>query len=165
MAINFEHNTELIERNENMHSVRKISEDIYWVGGNSRNLNIIENLFPIKRGISYNSYLILDDKTALIDTVDFSMSTQFIENVQYVLGERTLDYLFLNHMEPDYFDNIVKLIEQYPEMKIVANEKTFQMISQFYDIDIENKRCVVGENDAVLLGKHVIEFCMAPMVH
>jgi len=148
-----------------MHSVRKISEDIYWVGGNSRSLTLMENLFPIKRGISYNSYLILDDKTALIDTVDFSMSTQFIENIEYVLGERTLDYLFLNHMEPDYFDNIVKLIQHYPEMKIVGNEKTFQMISQFYDIDIENRRCVVGENDAVLLGKHVVEFCMAPMVH
>ena len=68
-------------------------------------------------------------------------------------------------MEPDYFDNIGKLIKHYPEMKIVGNDKTFQMISQFYDIDIEDKRCVVGENDAVLLGKHVIEFCMAPMVH
>jgi len=148
-----------------MHSVRKISEDIYWVGGNNRNLNLVENLFPMKRGISYNSYLILDDKTALIDTVNFSMSTQFIENIHYVLGERTLDYLFLNHMEPDYYDNIGKLIKHYPEMKIVGNDKTFQMISQFYDIDIEDRRCVVGENDAVLLGKHVIEFCMAPMVH
>lgn len=148
-----------------MTSVRKISDDIYLVGGNNRNSNILDNLFPKKRKISYNSYLILDDKTALIDSVDFSMSTQYIDNIKHVLGDRKLDYLFLNHMEPDYYDNIVKLIQYYPEMKIIGNQKTFQMISQFYDINIEDRTCIVGENDAVLLGKHVIEFCMAPMVH
>lgn len=148
-----------------MRNVRKVSEDIYWVGGNEKRLNMVDSLFPLKKGISYNSYIIVDEKTALIDTVDFSLSPQFLENIEYVLGDRSLDFLFLNHMEPDYYANIVKLVNKYPKMKIVANESTFQTISRFYDLDLEGKQCVVKENDAFLLGKHVIEFCMAPMVH
>lgn len=148
-----------------MHNVKKLSKDIYWVGGNEKNSNLVETIFSKKRGVVSNSFLILDDKTALMDSPEFTLSTQIIENIKYVLGDRTLDYLFLNHMEPDYYENIVKLINNYPKVKIVVNEQTFHMISKYYDIDIEGRACLVGENDAVLLGKHIIEFCIAPMVH
>ena len=106
-----------------MHCTRKVTDNIYWVGGNDRRLALFENLFPIPRGVSYNSYLIMDEKTTLMDTVDFSISRQFIENVQYVLAGRTLDYLVINHMEPDHCANIEVLVRLYPEMKLVGNAK------------------------------------------
>lgn len=148
-----------------MHCTRKVTDNIYWVGGNDRRLALFENLFPIPRGVSYNSYLIMDEKTALMDTVDFSISRQFIENVQYVLDGRTLDYLVINHMEPDHCANIEVLVRLYPEMKLVGNAKTVQMIKQFYEMDLEGKVIEVKEKEELSLGVHTLQFFMAPMVH
>lgn len=148
-----------------MHCTRKVTDNIYWVGGNDRRLALFENLFPIPRGVSYNSYLIMDEKTTLMDTVDFSISRQFIENVQHVLNDRDLDYLVINHMEPDHCANIEVLVRLYPEMKLVGNAKTVQMIKQFYEMDLEGKVIEVKEKEELSLGVHTLQFFMAPMVH
>lgn len=148
-----------------MHCTRKVTDNIYWVGGNDRRLALFENLFPIPRGVSYNSYLIMDEKTTLMDTVDFSISRQFIENVQHVLNGRDLDYLVINHMEPDHCANIEVLVRLYPEMKLVGNAKTVQMIKQFYEMDLEGKVIEVKEKEELSLGVHTLQFFMAPMVH
>lgn len=148
-----------------MHCTRKVTNDIYWVGGNDRRLALFENLFPIPRGVSYNSYLIADEKTALMDTVDFAVTRQFLENVEYALNGRTLDYLVINHMEPDHCANIADLALRYPQMQIVGNAKTIQLIKQFYDFDLEGRTIVVKEMDELSLGKHKLTFVMAPMVH
>lgn len=148
-----------------MYCTRKVTEDIYWVGGNDRRLAQFENLFPIPRGVSYNSYLIMDEKTALMDTVDFSISRQFVENIIHILNGRELDYLIVNHMEPDHCANIQVLIQHFPNMKIVGNAKTIQMIGQFYELDLEGKVVVVKEKEELVLGRHKLQFFMAPMVH
>lgn len=148
-----------------MHCTRKITDTIYWVGGSDRRLALFENLFPIPRGVAYNSYLIMDEKTALMDTVDTSISRQFLDNIAYVLDGRDLDYVVVNHMEPDHCANLEELIRLYPNVQIVGNVKTIQMMYQFYDFDLEKRKLVVKENDCLNLGKHTLEFYMAPMVH
>ena len=148
-----------------MYCTRKIAENITWVGGSDRRLALFENLFPIPRGVSYNSYLINDEKTALMDTVDSSIRQQFMENISHALDGRKLDYLVVNHMEPDHCSNIEELLFRYPEMKIVGNAKTIQFIRQFYDVDLEGRTVLVKENDELPLGRHTLKFVMAPMVH
>ena len=148
-----------------MHCVQKISEDIYWVGGNDRRLERFENMFPIPNGVCYNSYLILDEKTALMDTVDNSISRLFFENVIHVLNGRDLDYLVVNHMEPDHCANIEELVRRYPNIKIVGNKKTFQFIGQFYDFDYSMNMLEIKDCDTLCLGKHNLKFITAPMVH
>lgn len=148
-----------------MDCTRKITDTIYWVGGSERRLELFENLFPIPRGISYNSYLIMDEKVALMDTVDFSISRQFIENIYAVLQERTIDYLIVQHMEPDHCANIGELLLRFPNLQIVANAKTVAMIKQYYTFDIDNKVVLVKEGDTLNLGEHTLQFIMAPMVH
>ena len=148
-----------------MHCTRKVTNNIYWVGGNDRRLALFENLFPIPRGVSYNSYVIVDEKTAVMDTVDSSITRQFLENVEHVLAGRTLDYLIVNHMEPDHCSTIADLVLRYPEMKIVGNTKTIQLIGQFYDFDLEGRTVVVKEMDELSLGSHKLTFVNAPMVH
>lgn len=148
-----------------MHCTRKIKENIFWVGGNDRRLALFENLFPIPRGVSYNSYLIMDEKTALMDTVDFSVGRQFLENIIYVLNGRQLDYLVVNHMEPDHCASIEVLVNRYPTMKIIGNTKTIQMIGQFYNLDLEDRVIEVKEKEEISLGTHTLQFFMAPMVH
>ena len=144
---------------------RNISDSIVWVGGSDRRLALFENLFPIPRGVSYNSYVILDEKTALLDTVDSSIALQFIQNVRATLGDKPLDYLIVNHMEPDHCATIEMLLPYYPNLKIVGNAKTFQMIRQFYDFDVDSRALVVKEGDALELGQHTLRFYTAPMVH
>ena len=144
---------------------RNISDAVVWVGGSDRRLALFENLFPIPRGVSYNSYLILDEKTALLDTVDSSIALQFLQNVRETLGDRPLDYLIVNHMEPDHCATIEMLLPYYPNLKIVGNQKTFQMIRQFYDFDVDKHAVVVKEGDALELGRHTLRFYTAPMVH
>lgn len=144
---------------------RNVSNSVVWVGGSDRRLALFENLFPIPRGVSYNSYMILDEKTALLDTVDSSIALQFIENVRATLGDRPLDYLIVNHMEPDHCATIEMLLPYYPNLKIVGNQKTFQMIQQFYDFDVDKHALVVKEGDALELGEHTLRFYTAPMVH
>ena len=120
-----------------MKCTRNVTDHVIWVGANDRRLNLFENLFPIPRGVSYNAYLIKDEKNALMDTVDASASEQFIENVTYALNGGKLDYLVVQHMEPDHCANIQRILELYPETKVVGNVKTMQMISQFFDADLE----------------------------
>lgn len=149
-----------------MHATRKLNSDIIYIGSEDRRLQLFENMFPIERGISYNSYLIADEKTALMDTVDFSVSRHFFENLTYALDGRKLDYLIINHMEPDHCAVIEEIFSRYPEAVIVGNMKTFQMIGQFYTFAIpEERKLVVKEGDCLSLGRHELHFVMAPMVH
>lgn len=144
---------------------RNVSDSVVWVGGSDRRLALFENLFPIPRGVSYNSYVILDEKTALLDTADSSITLQFLENVRATLGDRPLDYLIVNHMEPDHCATIETLLPYYPNLKIVGNAKTFQMMRQFFDFDVDSRALVVKEGDSLELGQHTLRFYTAPMVH
>ncbi|MBN1035142.1 FprA family A-type flavoprotein [Clostridium botulinum] len=147
-----------------MFCVRKVTEDLYWIGGNDKRLALFENIHPIPRGVSYNSYLLLDEKTVLFDTVDWSISRQFIENIQHVLNGRTLDYLVINHMEPDHGASIEEILLRYPNVKIISTEKAFLLMRQF-GFNIDGKEEVVKEGDTRSFGKHVVTFIAAPMVH
>ncbi|WP_315079538.1 FprA family A-type flavoprotein [uncultured Clostridium sp.] len=147
-----------------MFCVRKVNEDLYWVGGNDKRLALFENIHPIPRGVSYNSYLLLDEKTVLFDTVDWSISRQFIENIQHVLNGRELDYLVINHMEPDHGASIEEILLRYPNVKIISTEKAFLLMRQF-GFDIDGKEEIVKEGDTKSFGKHVVTFIAAPMVH
>lgn len=148
-----------------MYNVREVAEAVYWVGGSDRRLALFENIFPIRRGVSYNAYVVLDDKTVLLDTVDSSISRQFLENLQFVLKGRALDYLIVNHMEPDHCALIEELVLRYPELKLIGNAKTFQMMKQFFDFDVDAHAKVIKEGDTFESGNHVFHFVMAPMVH
>ena len=148
-----------------MFCTRKVSENIHWVGGSDRRLALFENIFPISRGVSYNSYVITDEKTAVIDTADSSISEQFIENVMHVLNGRELDYIVINHMDPDHCANIMNLVLRFPNAKLVGNAKTFVFLNQFYCCELEGKTITVKEGDALELGEHTLRFYMTPMVH
>lgn len=148
-----------------MNCVRKINEDLYWVGAEDRRLTLFENLFTIPRGIAYNSYLIKGEKNVLLDTVDYSVGRQFLENIKYVLNGEDLDYLIINHMEPDHCSLIEELTYKYPEMKIICNNQTIRMLKQFYNFDVDSKVKIVKEGQTIKTGKHEFQFIMAPMVH
>ena len=147
-----------------MFCVRKVTEDLYWVGGNDRRLALFENIHPIPRGVSHNSYLLLDEKTVLFDTVDWSIGRQFLENVQAVLNGRNLDYLVINHMEPDHGASIEEIILRYPDVKIISTEKSFMLMRQF-GFNIDGRIEEVSEGDTKSFGKHEVTFIAAPMVH
>ena len=127
-----------------MHSTRKIKEDLIYVGGSDRRLSRFENLFPIPRGVAYNSYVLLDEKTVLLDTVDDSISRLFCENVTYALGGRALDYLVVQHMEPDHCAMIEEMLRRYPEAKLVCSAKALGMLQQFYGMDAKERALVVA---------------------
>lgn len=148
-----------------MHCTRKVTDGIHWVGANDRRIAKFENMFPVPRGVSYNSYVILDEKTALMDTADSSVAERFMENVTAVLDGRTLDYLVVQHMEPDHCANIAAIIEKYPEVTVVGNAKTMQMIGQFYSGTKAENTLLVKEGDKLSLGEHELNFVTAPMVH
>lgn len=148
-----------------MHCTRKVTDGIHWVGANDRRIAKFENMFPVPRGVSYNSYVILDEKTALMDTADSSVAERFMENVEAVLDGRTLDYLVVQHMEPDHCANIAAIIEKYPEVTVVGNAKTMQMIGQFYSGTKAENTLLVKEGDKLSLGEHELNFVTAPMVH
>lgn len=147
-----------------MHCVRKVTEDLYWVGANDHRLNLFENIHPISRGVSYNSYLLKDKKTVLFDTVDWSVCRQFLENIEAVLGGRNLDYLVVNHMEPDHAASLEEVLLRYPKVKVISTEKAFMLMHQF-GFDVEERKEVVKEGDEKSFGKHVVTFVSAPMVH
>ncbi|MCF2625627.1 FprA family A-type flavoprotein [Fusobacterium perfoetens] len=147
-----------------MHCVRKVTEDLYWVGANDHRLNLFENIHPISRGVSYNSYLLMDKKTVLFDTVDWSVCRQFLENVKAVLDGRNLDYLVINHMEPDHAASIEEILLRYPKVKVISTEKAFMLMHQF-GFDVEERKEVVKEGDVKSFGKHTVTFVSAPMVH
>lgn len=148
-----------------MHNVRKVTDDLYWIGGDDHRLHLFENIHPIPRGVSYNSYLLLDKKTVLFDTVDWAIGRQFIENLEYLLKDRKLDYMVINHMEPDHAAMIEEILLRYPDVKIISSEKAFYFMNQFgFHID-PNKCETVVEGDTKSFGKHKILFVAAPMVH
>ena len=152
-------------RSYDMHCVKKVTDDLYWIGGSDRRLALFENVYPIPRGVSYNSYVLLDEKTVLLDTVDASISGLFFENLEYVLDGRTLDYLIVNHMEPDHCAIIGDVVRRYPDVKLVCNAKTVPMLKQFFDFPVEDRTVIVKEMDTLCTGKHTFAFVMAPMVH
>ena len=148
-----------------MYCVKKMTEDLYWVGGNDRRLALFENVYPIPRGVSYNAYVVLDEKTVLLDTVDHSVSPIFFENLAHVLNGRKLDYLIVNHMEPDHAATIEAVVLRHPEVTLVCNKKTAQMMKNFFSFDVDSRVHLVAEMDTLCTGKHTFAFVMAPMVH
>ena len=146
-----------------MHCVRKVTEDLYWVGANDKRLALFENIHPIPRGTSYNSYVLLDEKTVLFDTADWSVCRQFLENIEYVLDGRQLDYLVINHMEPDHGASIEEILMRYPDVKVITTSKAVMMMNQFgFPVKDVTE---VKEGDTMSFGKHEVTFVMAPMVH
>ena len=143
-----------------MHCVKKVTDDLYWIGGSDRRLALFENVYPIPRGVSYNSYVLLDEKTVLLDTVDASISGLFFENLEYVLNGRTLDYLIVNHMEPDHCAVIGDVVRRYPDVKLVCNAKTVPMLKQFFNFPVEDRTVIVKEMDTLCTGKHTFAFAM-----
>ncbi len=148
-----------------MYCVKKMTDDLYWVGGSDRRLALFENVYPIPNGVSYNAYLLLDEKTVLLDTVDRSIADLFFENVAHILNGRKLDYVIVNHMEPDHCAVLQDLVLRYPEVKIVCNAKTVTMIRNFFTFDIDSRAVIVKEMDTLCTGRHTFAFVMAPMVH
>lgn len=146
-----------------MYNVREVEKDIWWLGASDRRLELFENVYPLPLGMSYNNYVIMDDKTCLMDGIDDAVTRQFMDNLEHVLGGRKLDYMVVQHMEPDHCTCIPQLISKYPEMKIVASQKAVQMISQFYHLQVD--AIAVKEGDTLELGHHTLTFCTAPMVH
>ncbi|HJB28092.1 MAG TPA: FprA family A-type flavoprotein [Candidatus Blautia faecavium] len=148
-----------------MYCVKNVTEDLYWVGASDRRLALFENIYPIPKGVSYNSYVLLDEKTVLLDTVDKAVSGQFFENLEHVLSGRNLDYVIINHMEPDHCATLGEVVLRYPNVKIVGNAKTFAMIKQFFSFDVDSRAVVIKEGDTLNTGKHTLAFAMIPMVH
>lgn len=147
-----------------MYNVRKVQEDLIWVGASDHRLNLFENIHPIPRGVSYNSYVLLDEKNVLFDTVDWSVCGQFLENLKHVLDGKKLDVIIIHHVEPDHLASLEEIMLRYPEAKIYATAKAITMMEQF-GFAVEGKTQAVKEGDTLELGKHTLTFVMAPMVH
>ena len=149
-----------------MYNVKRITENLFWVGANDRRIALFEGVYHAPQGVSYNSYILLDEKTVLLDTVDKAVTHQFMENVAHVLNGRKLDYLIINHMEPDHCAEIPTILAKYPEVKIVCNAKIKTMMEQFFDFELSEEQFqIVNEGDVLNTGKHNLTFLMAPMVH
>lgn len=148
-----------------MYNVKQLTPTLYWIGGNDRRLALFENVYPIPQGVSYNSYLSLGSETILFDTVDHAVSGLFFENIAHLLDGRKLDYIIVNHMEPDHAATLAETVLRYPEAKIVCNAKTVPMIKQFFSFDIDSRAVIVKEGDTLEIGGHTYAFVMAPMVH
>ena len=145
--------------------VRNVTEDIFYVGASEKRTQLFENVYPIPRGVAYNSYILLDEKTVLFDTVDRSVTGQFFENVLNVLGDRPLDYLIVDHMEPDHSSAISEVLVRYPQAKVVLTSTAAFMLNQFFACDISDRAIIVTEGDTLNTGKHTLTFVLAPMVH
>ncbi len=144
---------------------KKITDGIFYIGVDDKDIDLFESQYVVPNGVSYNSYVILDEKIAIMDTADARVTEQWFANLREVLGDRKPDYLVVSHMEPDHASNIQRVAEAYPEMTIVGNAKTFPMMAQFFDLDLTDRKLVVAEGDSLSLGKHELHFVMAPMVH
>lgn len=148
-----------------MYCVRNVTEDLYWIGANDHRLSLFENIHPIPEGVSYNAYVLMDEKTVLFDTIDWSSCRQFLENLEHVLNGRPLDYMVINHMEPDHGASIEEVLLRYPNVTIISTEKAFMLMRQF-DFDINGHTLdEVKEGDTRCFGKHTVTFVAAPMVH
>ena len=148
-----------------MFCVRKINDSLTWVGGNDRRLAMFEGVYSVPYGVSYNSYVLEDEKIAVFDTVDKAVSRVFFENLEHVLGDRSPDYLVVHHMEPDHAATMGEFVRRYPGVKIVCNAKIATMIKQFFDFDVDSCAHIVNEGDVLELGAHKLTFVNAPMVH
>lgn len=148
-----------------MYCTRKVADDLIWVGADDRRLAMFEGVYSVSRGVSYNSYLLLDEKTVVFDTVDHAVEKTFLENVEHGLNGRTLDYLVVQHMEPDHSATIRTLLMLYPEAEVVCSKKTEGMLRQFFGDAVKMNIKVVGEGDTLKTGKHEFTFLAAPMVH
>ena len=143
----------------------KVTDSILYIGADDKTIDLFESQYVVPNGISYNSYVILDEKVAVMDTVDARKTDEWLANLDSALGGRDVDYLVVSHMEPDHASNIQALAEKFPGMQVVGNAKTFSMISQFFDIDLTGRSMTVKEGDSLSLGSHTLAFYMAPMVH
>ena len=148
-----------------MQHARKITADVWYVGGNDRRLAKFENCFPIPNGVSYNSFLVLDEKTVLLDTCDKAVGGIFLENIEFLLKGRSLDYIVVNHMEPDHAAPLADVLIRHPEATVVGNAKTHAMIRQFFELNLQGRIQTVKEGDTLCTGRHTFRFVMAPMVH
>lgn len=142
-----------------------ISESILYIGADDKDLDLFESQYIVPNGVSYNSYLILDEKIAVMDTVDKRKTDEWFENLEKALNGKKPDYLIISHLEPDHAANIKSLAEKYPEMKLVGNKKTFAMLPQFFEMNLDGRTVEVGEGSELSLGAHTLQFFMAPMVH
>lgn len=147
-----------------MYNAIRVRESLYWIGGNDRRLSLFEGAFPVPRGVSYNAYLLLDEKTVLFDTVDVSVSEVFLEGLERLLNGRPLDYLVIHHMEPDHSASFLRVLERHPEVTVVTNQKVATMLKQYFGFDGEKKR-IVKEGDTLCVGENTLSFVFAPMVH
>ena len=143
----------------------KITNDIRYIGVNDHKVDLFEGQYAVPNGISYNSYVILDDKVAVMDTVDAGFTHEWLDNLQNTLGQRKPDYLVVQHMEPDHSANIFTFARTYPEATIVSSAKAFAMMQNFFGTGFEDRRIVVGGGDTLELGTHTLTFVTAPMVH
>ncbi len=148
-----------------MIGIKKVTEDIFWIGGSDRRLERFENIFPIPEGVSYNSYYVADEKNVVFDTVDVTVADQYIENLQEALSGKKLDYLVVLHMEPDHCALISRVASLYPDVTVVGSAKTFEFMGQFFPESAEYKKLEVKEGDTLSTGKHTFSFVAAPMVH
>lgn len=148
-----------------MYCTRQIAADLWWVGGNDRRLAMFEGVYSVPYGVSYNSYLLLDEAAVLFDTVDKSITKVFCENIKHTLGGRKLDYLVVQHMEPDHTAAFMEILSRYPEVKVVCNAKTAAMINQFFGLELGDRLLKVSEGSVLETGRHRLKFLMAPMVH
>ena len=142
-----------------------ISDSVLYIGADDKTLDLFESQYPVPNGVTYNSYVILDEKVAVMDTADQRVTEQWFDNLEQALGGRTPDYLIISHMEPDHAANIRRFAEKYPEAKLVGNAKTFAMVGQFFALELEGRKVEVKEGETLELGVHTLQFFMAPMVH
>lgn len=142
-----------------------IKEDIIYIGVNDKEIDLFEGQYKVPNGMAYNSYLILDEKIAILDSVEIKFKDEWLNNIKKVIKDRNVDYLIVQHMEPDHSANIVSLIKEYPNVKIVSNEKSFMMMQNYFNNDFKENKIIVNEGDTLSLGKHSLKFMMAPFVH
>ena len=143
----------------------KISDTVVYVGADDKDIDLFESQYVVQNGVSYNSYVILDEKITIMDTVDERKTDEWLANLDEVIGDKKVSYLVVSHMEPDHAANIQRLVEKYPEIQIIGNVKTFNMMKQFFDFDVDSRKVVVKEGDTIELGANTLSFFMAPMVH
>ena len=142
-----------------------ITQDIKYIGVNDHQVDLFEGQYVVPNGMAYNSYAIMDEKIAIMDTVDQNFTHEWLDNIQNTLEGRSPDYLVVQHMEPDHSANVAVFAKTYPSAKIVASDKAFRMMNNFFGTDYEDRRIVVGEGDTLALGRHTLTFVTAPMVH
>ena len=148
-----------------MYCTRQVTNDIFWIGADDRRLSLFEGVYAVPRGVSYNAYLVRDEKTALFDTVDSAVGDLFFENLAHALDGRALDYVVIQHMEPDHSATLGRLLEKFPAATVVCNQKTVGMIRQFFGADVTPRALLIKEGDTLSTGRHAFSFVMAPMVH